>query len=384
LGAGIPLYREWGSAAWGPYLAGAVASGLVAAGARRLGSRRWPIRVLLALAVFAGAGLGPMVWEAVERSETFAGYHAQSEVIIIEEAATALLDGRDPYAVSYAEGPLAARPPGVQEHFPYQPAMIAFGLPRALDGRSWLADARIWLSVITMAAIGLGLIVLGKGFARPLRIFQVLLVLPTGAALLSGGAHVLPVLGLMFLALALADRGRPLWAGSAVGIASALMPFALPLVPFLAAASDRPAWRRVILGRAMPLVAVVPFLLWGPAAYLEDTVSYPFGLAAEATTAQATSPGSLVARVVPKWLLAVGVLLLLAGWTAFRLRAGPPLTAAGAAREAAVVLAAAVLLSPTARLAYAVFPIGLAVCAWALVPRPQDVPRATDKTRPMP
>jgi len=78
------------------------------------------------------------------------------------------------------------------------------------------------------------------------------------------------------------------------------------------------------------------------------------------------------------------MLVLTVGWTALRLRRNPPRTAAGAAREAAVLLAAAVLLSPTGRLAYAVFPIDLAVWAWALGSRSVDVPRTPDRTRRRP
>jgi len=42
------------------------------------------------------------------------GAHAQSEVIIVEEAAAATLDGDDPYAAEYRNGPLSARPEATQ------------------------------------------------------------------------------------------------------------------------------------------------------------------------------------------------------------------------------------------------------------------------------
>jgi hypothetical protein len=47
---------------------------------------------------------------------------------------------------------LVARPIATKTHFPYLPGMLAFGVPRALDGRSPLADARVWFALVTLAA----------------------------------------------------------------------------------------------------------------------------------------------------------------------------------------------------------------------------------------
>src|SRR5207253_6671381 len=84
--ASIPQYQEWGRIAVGVYAIGAV----LALACRSARSRTW-----LAIGVLLGAALAPMAVETVLRSRTGMGLHAQSEVIITEEAAKAALDGRD-------------------------------------------------------------------------------------------------------------------------------------------------------------------------------------------------------------------------------------------------------------------------------------------------
>src|SRR5207253_5949177 len=125
--ASIPLQREWAILAVGPYCAAAAIAAILAV--RRAGLRP---RALLAVAVFLGAAVLPTALKISWRAHTGPGFHAQSEAIITEEAATATVHGHDPYAATYLSGPLAARPLGTKSHFPYLPTMLLFGLPRAL------------------------------------------------------------------------------------------------------------------------------------------------------------------------------------------------------------------------------------------------------------
>src|SRR5206468_8451091 len=112
-------------------------------------------RIWLALLVLAGAALLPLGLEVGWRARTSPGQHVQAEAILTEEAAKALVHGRDPYAVTYLHGPLADRPLGTKTHFPYLPGMIVFGLPRALVGDRPIADARLWFGVATLAVGGM-------------------------------------------------------------------------------------------------------------------------------------------------------------------------------------------------------------------------------------
>src|SRR5207248_2205209 len=99
---------------------------------RRRAGRPVRLRFALAAGAFVLAAVLPLGLEVGWRFGGDLGRHAQSEVIVTEEAARALVAGRDPYAATFVHGPLAARPLGTRTHFPYLPGMLAFGLPRAV------------------------------------------------------------------------------------------------------------------------------------------------------------------------------------------------------------------------------------------------------------
>jgi hypothetical protein len=361
LGAGIPQFREWSRMAIGPYAVAALAAWVLA----RRGAEVKP-RVVLAVLVFVGAAVVPMALETVWRAHTAPGLHAQSEVIITEEAARAVIDGRNPYAETYVEGPLAARPLPTKTHFPYVPGSLAFGLPRALDGESPLADARVWFALSFVAAMGLALRRSVLDSAGRLRIAQVAAVLPTGALLLATGGHDLPPLALMLLALVLAE-GQPGWAGLAAGAAAAIKQTAWPLIPFLLMAS--PDRRKTLTGMAtIPLIVVTPFVLWDPGAFFEDAIKFPLGLGEGTSAAGTPTLGSLIAHVPGGHILAAAVFLAavgaVGGWLLWR-RPWPG--AAGAARGAGILWLVALLFAPAARFGYLVYPVNLLL--WSAVLR---------------
>ena len=93
--ASVPIYREWGRIAAGPYAAGAIAAVAVAIRGATIRARTW-----LALLVLAGAALLPLGLEVAWRARTSPGLHVQAEAILTEEAAVALVHGRDPYVGS--------------------------------------------------------------------------------------------------------------------------------------------------------------------------------------------------------------------------------------------------------------------------------------------
>jgi Glycosyltransferase family 87 len=366
--AGIPQYREWARMAVGPYAAGA----LVALAMRRRRSPSAKARAWLAVAVLAGAALVPMAVEASLRSRDGMGLHAQSEAIVTEEAAKALLDGRDPYATVYLRGPLAARPVVTKTHFPYLPGMVLFGVPRALDGRAPLADARVWFAAITLGIAAWSLLGRpGRSLDPSSRLlaFQVLAVLPTGALPMATGGDDLPVLALMLLSLVLLRDARTTGSGIALGAALALKQTALLLLPFLLVAV--PPGRRAKAFGAAALVAVpasIAFAGWNLPAFVEDAVKFPVGLGSEHSAAGSTTLGSVLVRAFPgsetalSLLLATAVLVIAGLLIARR----TPRDAAGAAGAAAVVAACALLLAPQARAGYLIYPIDLAVWAVAL------------------
>jgi hypothetical protein len=365
LWASIPLYREWAWIALAPYAAAAVVAVLVAS-RPTLRARAW-----LAVAVFAGASLLPLTLEVTWRAETAPGLHAQSEAIVTEEAARVLVDGRDPYAASFEGGPLAARPLGTKTHFPYLPAMLVFGLPRALDGASPVADARVGFATVTVARLLLAIRLWPAGGDDRLRAAQVLAILPTGALPMATGGDDLPVLGLMLLSLVLVRR-RPGWGGIAAGVAAGMKQTAWPLVPFLVVAAWRASEKqgRAMLAAVAPVAAalIVPFAAWSPGAFWEDAVLFPLGLGDQATPAGSTTIGTLLVRALPgaRPVLTAGLLLVVVGVATYLLVRRPPATAGRAAARAGIVVAVALLLAPAGRFGYLIYPVNLLVWAWLL------------------
>jgi hypothetical protein len=366
-GAGITPHREWARVAVGPYAAAAVVSLLIA--------RRGPatrLRTWIALAVFVTAALAPLAIETTRRSHSDMGRHAQSEAIIVEEAAKAMLDGRDPYAATYLRGPLAERPLATKTHFPYLPGMVLFGLPRALDGRSPLADARVWFALATVAAAGAALLSPHPWFRAGdrLLVFQVLAVLPTGALAMATGGDDVPVLALMLLALVLMRDGRLAGAGLAAGAAAALKQTAWILLPFLLVATmaGRARRRTAAAFVAVALPAIVPFVLWNPWAFIEDAIRFPLGIGRGQTVAATPTVGSALVHAFPSAKVPLTILLvtLVGAIGTFALARRPPRSASAAAGTASIVLVAGLLLAPAARVGYLVYPIDLAVWAFVL------------------
>jgi hypothetical protein len=374
--ADIPIQRTWGRMAVEPYAAGA----LVAAWFGFRGRAPTNVRTWIAIAVLAGVALIPMTFEVAQRSATDPGLHAQSEVIVTEEAARALLHGKDPYDVDYVAGPLRARPLGTKTHFPYLPGMVGFGLPRALGGSGPLGDARIAFAAVTLLALGLALTGDGATAQAKLRIFQLFLVVPTGALLMATGGDDLPVVALMLLAVVLAGRGRTLSSGLVLGFAAATKQTAWALVPFLVlAARDRSghrAWRRVSAGIAVVVVPVVlPFLLWHPAAFVEDVVKFPLGLGRQRSAAETPTLGSWLVRTFPsaRVPLTAALVLVVAAAAGFLLLRGGR-TPAGAARSAGLVFTLALVVAPAGRVGYLVYPINLLAWSWFLQPEAGALP----------
>jgi hypothetical protein len=369
--ADIPIQRTWGRIAVGPYVAGAVV-------VTRLGvPGRSSIKVRAAIAalVFAAVALLPMGIEVAHRSRTDPGLHAQSEVIVTEEAARVLVDGRDPYAADYSSGPLHARPAGTRTHFPYLPGMLVFGLPRAADGSNGLTDARVWFTAITLVLAGLALWSAGAiESGRRLRTAQILLVLPTGALLMATSGDDLPVLALMLLAAVLAETGRPLGSGLALGLAVATKQTAWVVAPFLLLTMrDRTgrAWRRGTLAVGSVAAAfVLPFLLWDPGALVEDVVKFPLGLGRQGSPARTPTLGSWLVHAFPSARVELTLALVAAiGLTAVALLVkGGRRTPIEATRAAGILFVVALALAPAARIGYLVYPLNLLAWSWLLAP----------------
>ncbi|HZB02244.1 MAG TPA: glycosyltransferase 87 family protein [Actinomycetota bacterium] len=356
-----PLQRSWGRLAVWPYAIGA----LIAWTLLPLDPRR---RRILAVAVMTGATLLPVLWGVSRRSGDDPGASARSEVFIVEEATTALLGGRNPYEAEFHTGPLASRPMPTRTHVPYPPAMLAFGLPAAIAGPGPLTDARVWFLVVSIVVTVAALRMMRSDDEGRLRSFQVLFVLPTGSMVLATGGHDIPVLAALLAAFVLTDRGRTDTAGVVSGIALAMRQTSILVIPFIVAAVP-PGRRARFVGMAsIPVLAlVVPFLAWDPRAFVEDVVLFPLGLGDGRSSAQTPTVGSALLGLLPEARTPLTILLVLTivASVLLLLRTGRSATVDGAGARAAGAFAIAIALAPAGRFGYVVYPISLAVWAYA-------------------
>ncbi|GAA1850286.1 glycosyltransferase 87 family protein [Asanoa iriomotensis] len=351
-------HRAWGAvAAWG-YAAAAIAV-LV----QWLAGNRDPrLRAAITGVVWIATAWLPMLIQSVERAGGRTD-RAQEEVLVVEDGGSRLLH----HATPYLSDDTIARLPADERllgYLPYQPGMSLFGLPRAVAGDSWVTDARVWFLLATTVALALA-VALVRG-PRVLRAVQLTTVLPVCALTVATGGDDLPVLALCLLSLALCARSRWGWAGVAAGLAAALKLFALPIVAVLLihALTRRRLGRFAIGAVALPVLAILPPLVRDPGALFDNVIGFPLGHGVVTSPAASPFPGHLIASGLPGGRLIAAGLLGLAGvaiavWLVRR----PPRTAYAAALFCGYGLLAAILLMPSTRFGYLLYPVAL--LAWA-------------------
>jgi len=259
-------------------------------------------RVFSLLVLVVALGLLPGLHHAVAfQDEPTMSHGHDGGVAVTDLAVRALLEGRDPYTESYAElvegmpifyGDRLIDNP-IMERYPYWPATLLIQVPvqaPLLWAGAPVVDARfVYLGV---------LLALGVGMARfSLRVRGDLL-LAVGVALNPlvlywtrwGSNDILAVGGLALMGWALFRR-RTVLAGLALGLALACKLLVVPAVVLFAAwlarrARDGELDRRTAVSAAAAAVlpaavTAVPFLLWHPAAFLDDALLYHLGASAE-------------------------------------------------------------------------------------------------------
>jgi hypothetical protein len=262
--------------------------------------RRWSAagRLGIFLLLLAVVGVAPTLLR-VDASHTgtpTAGH--DGGVIVTGRAVEELLAGNDPYTASYVEdlrggwlivdGERTENP--IRDHYPYSPGtfllQVPFMAPFLALGRN--PDARLlYLLVYAGLAVGLARWSLRERgeLLVPLLLLGNPLFLPF---FWQGETDILLLAGVVGLAWAL-GRERPVVAALALGLALStkllLAPLALVLLAWLAAAARQrrlPRSTAVRAAAALLLPAVVtaaPFLLWHPAALIQDVLLFHAGLA---------------------------------------------------------------------------------------------------------
>jgi hypothetical protein len=127
----------------------------------------------------------------------------------------------------------------------------------------------------------------------------------------------------------------------------------------------------------LPVLAMLPALAINADALIENVVRFPGGKGIVTSPAQSPLPGHLIATNLPGGhTFALGLLLLaglaIAGWLVRR----PPRDAAAAALVSAAGLTAAIMLTPTTRFGYLLYPISYAA-AWLAIRSPELATRRT-------
>jgi hypothetical protein len=322
---------------------------------------RIPLVVPLLVSV-AGAMGAPLLWLATKVSPT-------PEVQVIQRAAALLLHTGTPYLAPGQYGSFLS-------YNPYLPFMAIFGLPKAMGASGLLGDPRIWMTLVSVALIALAFWLAAPHLScRPCSRNVALSTVfaassPVIAFPLAVGITDPPVIALLLVTLALAARPgrRAMWAGFALGVASAMKSTAWPAIPIFAAMlatrdGIKAMWRFVgvaIILAAGLSVAFAPTALSDPTAFVQNTVLFPLGLTKYKTPAASPLPGHLLAMTGSAGHMAAVGLLAAAGLGfAVSLIIKPPVDARGAAFRIALGLAVMFTLAPATRWGYFVYPIGL-------------------------
>lgn len=394
--SGIALYRQWGDLAVGPYAVGSIASAWLAWRRRRRGAAmavdgdavgdaraKWhwtPSRLLIFLLVLVGATLAPLSLEVLWRTEgvSTSTAHVQPEVEVVEAAGKRVAKGEDPYRLLNVHHlpPVPAGQPAYDAFNPYLPLMSVFGLARATDAPPRLTDARVAFSLITILLVVAALALCRGPTAPRVLTLQAMTVLPTAALPLATGGDDVPIVALMLLGLVLLQRRRPLLAGLALGVGASMKLTAWPLaVIAILAVRGRDGQRTRsarwwlaagILGVMVP--SVLPSVLANVPAFVENVIRFPLGLAGITSPAASPLLGHLLVTAFPQLHRAITVAIVAVGGLAmvFVLFWRTPRTPWELSRLLAWAMAVAIVLAPTTRVGYALYPVDFFVWTWLL------------------
>lgn len=379
-------YRVWAEIAFGPYLAVAIASVLlrnVKVSERSLHRAR---RIVLVLA-FIGGTIAPLAAEVAQRSSIRATDRVQPEIVVIDQAASRLAHGLDPYHAIVRHGQVTSRvtgEPAFESFFPYFPLMAAFGLPSSAKVASHITDTRLVFAVFSISVILLALWLLRAPNELSTRLLQFQLILPCAALPLVTGGDDIPVLVLLFLGIVLAQRQRFGWSGIVFGLVAAMKLTAWPLsflALFCLGRTQRfKSTTKMLAGFSVILTCIViPFIIVNPASFVANALLFPVGLAGVSSPAASDLPGHLIVHLVPHVhqiytaiFLAIGVIALIR-----RLQVRRPQSPSQVCALAGWVLVYAIAFAPTTRVGYLIYPLSFFLWSWLLDKRSdgQEVPQ---------
>ena len=374
----LALYREWGAMASPTYFAAVFLLLCLRARFQRGEERlHFRLRVGLAGLVVLGALLVPLAMEVTWRTTTPNPYlHVQPEVTGIERAGKDVASAKDPYHIVRGKPTTAtgATDTTFEKFFPYLPLMAVFGYASSTTAPVEMTDARVTFLLVTAVVGGAAIGLAQLTRRRRLTLAQFLLVLPMGALPLVTGGDDLPVLALLLLGLVLVQRRSDLPAGVVFGLAAALKftawPIALLAVVFIGA--TRPKKSRLLMsagfmGVLMPIV--LPYGIVNPTAFLQNVVLFPLGLTGVESPAASPLVGHFIVTMLPGFHRAYVVLIALLGVGMFgrSLLKNTPRTGSDVALLAGWCAMFAVVVAPSTRVGYLIYPINFFLWGACLV-----------------
>ena len=340
-------------------------------------TRSWVVPLAAAV---GGALIAPLLWLITKAAPT-------GEVVVISQSANYLLKHGTPYLPQ-------SLLTGWTSYNPYLPFMEIFGLPRSAGLGGVLGDPRIWTTLVTIAALAAAFAVVSPHRIRDCRqcrnrlawLTTVAVVSPVIAFPLSVGVTDPPVIALTCLTLALAYRGRLVWAGLVLALACAMKTTAWAVIPVLGghgvgsvlAARGRPVHRlRDRADRRPGAAAARPAALASRSRGQRGQAEpdrLPAGHHQVQDPAQSPLPGHLIAELGRAGHAAAVALMVIAvvafvAWLLLR----PPRDVRDVAFRLAVGYAALFTLDPSTRFGYYAYP--LALLGW-LALTPSDAGRS--------
>lgn len=321
-------------------------------------SRTYGVAVLTA----AFAVAAPLLLLLAQGGELSAG------MAVIDRSAVLLIRDGSPYLPSWQLSSWLA-------YNPYLPAMALFGLPNAAGLQGAPGDPRVWLVLVTVAALGAAFCTLVPHPVATcadcrhdvLRYTAFASACPVMALNLAVTTTDPPVLALMLLSLGLIARPeRTAASAAALGLACAMKPTAWLAIPVIAAMlrsrdGGGAALRFTATALAFVVASTVPAGIASPTAMIQNTVLFPLGLTHHLTPAQSATPGDLLAGTGSLGhAVAVGLLVVAGLAIAVSLVVRPPRDPSAAAWRLAIGLALMFTLGPAERFGYFIYPLGLA------------------------
>lgn len=249
--------------------------------------------------VFLAVGITtivPTAWNIHLRHITGPESFAHDGLIQIETAVEFLLDGKNPYEENYLGTPMEfwtevdtsiPRLTSPLHHFAYLPFTMVLAMPFRMIGRAVLGwyDLRMLFLTLYLGVIVLVPVLVSKQRDRLVLLMLLLLVYQFAYFMTSGRNDILILFGLL-LTTAFLSRGKLPLAALSLGLTLATKHQAFFFVPFFLAyimpkplkASSFIKWLASLWPMFLALAAmIIPFLIWNPRAFYEDTVLYIIG-----------------------------------------------------------------------------------------------------------